>query len=158
MNHAVESTIAGTSPQAAAGTGRDIPVKAADEPPAGQYPPGKSAARRVLVVDDNLDAAESLAMLLEMDGHVTALAHDGQRALEMAQSFSPAVILLDIGLPLLDGYQVAQRIRAQEWGRDIKLIAVTGWGQEEDRAMAAAAGFDHHLTKPIDQARLASLL
>jgi PAS domain S-box-containing protein len=113
---------------------------------------------RVLVVDDNLDAAESLAMLLQMDGHVTAMAHDGQRALEMAQSFNPQVILLDIGLPLMNGYEVARRVREQAWGRGIKLIAVTGWGQEKDRQQAVAAGFDHHLTKPLDPGRLAALL
>ena len=89
---------------------------------------------------------------------VPALAHDGQRALELAQSFAPQVILLDIGLPLLNGYEVAKRVREQPWGRGIKLIAVTGWGQEQDRKQAVVAGFDHHLTKPLDPARLATLL
>ena len=117
-----------------------------------------SALHRILVVDDNLDAAQSLAMLLQMDGHETAVAHDGQRALEVAQSFSPQVILLDIGLPLMNGYEVAKQLREQPWGRAIKLIAVTGWGQDQDRQQALAAGFDHHLTKPLDPARLSSLL
>ena len=125
---------------------------------AGSPVPRESAPQRVLVVDDNVDAAESLAMLLQMDGHETALAHDGQRALELAQSFAPQVILLDIGLPLLNGYEVAKRVREQPWGRGIKLIAVTGWGQEQDRKQAVVAGFDHHLTKPLDPARLATLL
>jgi PAS domain S-box-containing protein len=117
-----------------------------------------SQSHRILVVDDNVDAAQSLAMLLELDGHETAMAHDGQRALELAQSFHPQVILLDIGLPLMNGYEVAHRVREQPWGRTIQLIAVTGWGQEQDRQQAVAAGFDHHLTKPLDPARLASLL
>jgi len=124
----------------------------------GPEAPAECEPQRILVVDDNLDAAESLAMLLQMDGHETALAHDGQRALELAQSFEPQVILLDIGLPLLNGYEVARRVREQPWGRRIKLIAVTGWGQEQDRKQAVAAGFDHHLTKPLDPARLAVLL
>ena len=115
-------------------------------------------SQRILVVDDNVDAAQSLAMLLELDGHETAMAHDGQRALELAQTFKPQVILLDIGLPLMNGYEVAHRVREQPWGRGIQLIAVTGWGQEQDRQQAVAAGFDHHLTKPLDPARLTSLL
>ncbi len=130
-------------------TGRDDAAPAA---------PRELQPQRVLVVDDNLDAAESLAMLLQIDGHETALAHDGQRALELAQSFNPEVILLDIGLPLINGYEVARRVREQPWGRRIKLIAVTGWGQEQDRRQAVAAGFDHHLTKPLDPGHLAVLL
>jgi CheY-like chemotaxis protein len=138
-----------------------LPLAAANAPeplPSGDDPAREAAMRRILVVDDNLDAAESLAMLLEMDGHETAQAHDGQQALEMARSFSPQVILLDIGLPLMNGYEVARRVREQPWGRKTKLIAVTGWGQEQDRQQAIAAGFDHHLTKPLDPARLAALL
>lgn len=117
-----------------------------------------AALRRILVVDDNLDAAQSLAMLLELDGHETAMAHDGERALLLAREFDPHVILLDIGLPLMNGYEVARRVREQPWGHAIRLIAVTGWGQEQDRQQSLAAGFDHHLTKPLDPARLASLL
>ncbi|NLD53585.1 MAG: PAS domain-containing protein [Burkholderiaceae bacterium] len=133
-------------------------VKHAPLPAAAAQPAQGTAARRILVVDDNIDAAESLAMLLQLDGHETALAHDGQRALELARSFAPQVILLDIGLPLMNGYEVARRLRAQPWGRGIALIAVTGWGQEQDRQQAQAAGFDHHLTKPLDPSRLAALL
>lgn len=86
------------------------------------------------------------------------MAHDGRRALELAREFEPHVILLDVGLPLINGYEVARRVREQPWGRSIRLIAVTGWGQEQDRQQALEAGFDHHLTKPLDPARLASLL
>ena len=139
-----------------------LPLAAAAEEPAPfSLPPATArdaTLRRILVVDDNLDAAQSLAMLLQMDGHETALAHDGRRALEMAKSFNPEVILLDIGLPLLNGYEVARQVRGQPGGEAIKLIAVTGWGQDQDRQQALAAGFDYHLTKPLDPARLSSLL
>ncbi len=120
--------------------------------------PAPAACQRILIVDDNLDAAQSLAMLLELDGHDIAMAHDGQHALETAKSFAPQTILLDIGLPVMNGYEVARRLRAQPWGREIRLIAVTGWGQERDRQQAMAAGFDHHLTKPLDPGRLSELL
>jgi CheY-like chemotaxis protein len=85
-------------------------------------------------------------------------AHDGRAALELAEKFRPEVMLLDIGMPHMDGYEVAQRIRSRDWGRDAVLIAVTGWGQAKDRAMAAAAGFDEHFTKPLDPSQLARTL
>jgi len=113
---------------------------------------------RILVVDDNIDAASTLGMLLRLDGHVTRLAHDGMAALEVAEQFAPDVVLLDIGLPKLDGYEVAKRLRAQPGGEDTVLIAISGYGQEEDRRRAHQAGFNRHLTKPVDFEVLRSAL
>ncbi len=116
------------------------------------------AARRVLVVDDNVDSAESLAMLLRLGGHEIETAYDGVQAVESAERFRPDLVLLDIGLPRMDGYDAAVRIREQASGRDVVLVAVTGWGQEEDRRRSREAGFDAHLTKPVDLAALSRLL
>ena len=102
------------------------------------------------MVDDNRDAADSLAMMLKMMGHDTTTAYDGLEAIQVAATLRPDVIFLDIGMPKLNGYQVAQRIRAAPWGRSMTLIAVTGWGQSEDKRRAHEAGFDHHFTKPLD--------
>ncbi len=113
---------------------------------------------RILVVDDNIDAASTLGMLLRLDGHEIRLAHDGLAALEVAETFSPEVVLLDIGLPKLDGYEVAKRLREQPHGEEALLIAISGYGQEEDRRHAHQAGFDRHLTKPVDFAVLRSVL
>ena len=110
----------------------------------------ESPSYRVLVVDDNVDAAESLSMLLRLTGHVTRLSHDGPDAIEAALDFQPDVVLLDIGLPHLDGFQVARRLRDNPATRNCLLVAVSGYGQDEDRAKAKASGFDFHLTKPID--------
>jgi len=107
-------------------------------------------ARRLLVVDDNIDAADSLAQMLRLAGFETRVAYDGRTALEIAELMHPDVALLDLGLPLLSGYDVARRLRDEPWGRDLRLIAVTGWGQEGDRARSRDAGFDEHLTKPVD--------
>ena len=106
--------------------------------------------RRVLVVDDNVDAAKSLALLLEMTGHEVMLAYDGIHAVDLAKSFQPEFVLLDIGLPGLDGYGVAKQIRLQDALKDTVLVALTGYGQDSDRQRSQAAGFDHHLTKPAD--------
>jgi PAS domain S-box-containing protein len=106
--------------------------------------------RRFLVVDDNEDSASSLAMLLSIDGHEVQVAHDGIAAVEAAESFGPDVVLLDIGLPRLNGYEACRRIRSQVSGASIVIIALTGWGQEEDRRKSREAGFDHHMIKPID--------
>ncbi len=114
--------------------------------------------QRILVVDDNVDAAESLAALLEIMGHDVGLVHDGAAALEMARTFAPTTILLDIGLPRVNGYDVARRIRSEPWGASINLVAVTGWGQEKDKAAALAAGFDRHVTKPLDPLDLENIL
>jgi CheY-like chemotaxis protein len=116
------------------------------------------AALRVLVVDDNRDAAESLGMLLQMMGHEVREAHDGLEAVDVAAAFLPHVILLDIGLPKLNGYDAARRIRALSTANKPVLIALTGWGQESDRHQSYAAGFDHHLVKPVDPADLMRLL
>jgi two-component system CheB/CheR fusion protein len=112
--------------------------------------PAVAILRRVLVVDDNVDTAESLAMLLRLKGHDVQVAYDGLLALETARSFHPEVILLDIGLPGLDGYQVAARLRRRRRTAGSLLVALTGYGQEEDQHRARHAGFDHHLTKPVD--------
>jgi signal transduction histidine kinase len=120
-----------------------------------------AVARRVLVVDDNADSAESLTMLLQVSGHETHTAHDGLEAVAAAERFRPEVALLDIGLPRLNGYDAARRIREQPWGKDMVLVALTGWGQEEDRRKSKEAGFDLHMVKPVDlellMERLASL-
>jgi CheY-like chemotaxis protein len=105
---------------------------------------------RILVVDDNRLSSQSTAMLLRMMGHDLAIAHDGIQGMECARAFRPDVILLDIGLPQLNGYETARRIREQPWGKDIFLIAVTGFGQEEDRRRSLEAGFDYHMVKPVN--------
>jgi DNA-binding response OmpR family regulator len=105
-------------------------------------------ARRILVVDDNKDAADSLAYLLRSTGSEVRVAYDGLEAVGAAIAFNPDVVLLDIGLPKLYGYDVARKIRESK-GKDVLLIAITGWGQEEDRRRAKEAGFDHHFTKPV---------
>ncbi|MEN3944244.1 ATP-binding protein [Prosthecobacter sp. SYSU 5D2] len=115
-------------------------------------------ALRVLVVDDNVDSAVGLARLLGRAGHQVSLAYDGPEALEQARKLTPEAIVLDIGLPTMDGYEVARLLRLEPWGSDVLLIAVTGYGQEEDRQRALMAGFDHHLVKPVDLARLKDLL
>jgi PAS domain S-box-containing protein len=115
-------------------------------------------AQRILIVDDNLDAASSLALLLEITGNETYTAHDGAAALEAVEAHRPEVVLLDIGLPTLNGYEVARRIREQPWGKEMLLVALTGWGQEEDRRRSSEAGFDGHLVKPVEYAELIALL
>ena len=114
--------------------------------------------RRVLIADDNRDAADSLSLLLDLDGHDVRTVHDGAAALEEAERFRPEFVLLDIGMPALNGYEVAQRLRARAWARNAVLVAITGWGQEQDRRRSREAGFDHHLTKPIDPDVVARLL
>jgi DNA-binding response OmpR family regulator len=112
----------------------------------------------VLIADDNRDAADSLGMLLGLAGHEVRIAHSGQTALSLAQVFRPDTALLDIGMPDLSGYEVARQLRREPWGAGIRLIALTGWGQTDDRRRAHEAGFDHHLTKPIDPDALAALI
>ena len=114
--------------------------------------------RRILIVDDNRDSADSLAMLLAITGNKTYLAHDGIEALEAFERHRPEVVLLDIGLPKLDGHEVCRRIRAQAWGKDIVVIALTGWGQDDDRRKSEEAGFNGHLVKPVDYDKLLELL
>ena len=114
--------------------------------------------RRIVVADDNEDSAQSFAMLLSFSGHEVRIAHDGEEALDALRDFRPDVAFLDIGMPLLSGYEVAQAVRAEPWGRDVTLIAVTGWGQADDKTRARTAGFDQHLVKPIDPAEVDRLL
>lgn len=114
--------------------------------------------RRIVIADDNVDGAETLRILLESSGHEVHVAHTGAEALAIAKRIHPEVALLDIGLPDMSGYQIAESIRHEAWGKDMTLIAVTGWGQESDKRRALAAGFDQHLTKPIDPARLKALM
>jgi len=114
--------------------------------------------RRILLADDNPDALESLATVLRLRGHEVYSARNGVAALETAARHMPELALVDIGMPLVDGYEVARRIRAQEWGKAIKLVALTGWGQESDRRRSQEAGFDAHLVKPLDFHKLTALL
>jgi PAS domain S-box-containing protein len=158
----------GTTEVASAGVGQGseftvrLPRHAAD-PAVAQQESGETAAqsamgRRVLIADDNKDAADSLAMLLEIEGHEVRVAHGGHAALALAQAFRPDVALLDIGMPDVSGFAVAAALRREPWGRTIQLIALTGWGQESDRRQSKAAGFDRHLTKPIDMDDLSAVL
>lgn len=117
-----------------------------------------AVSRRVLVVDDNEDNAESLTVLLRLQGHLVESAHEGRLALETAERFRPDVILLDLGMPGMNGYEVCREIRKQPWGSEMLLIAQTGWGQDQDRQRTKDAGFNGHLTKPIDHHRLQRIL
>ena len=112
---------------------------------------------RVLVIEDNADAAESLSLLLDQLGCQSAVAHDGATGIAAALAEPPDVVFCDIGLPGLDGYAVARRLRAEDWGRRVTLVAVTGYGREEDRRRAEAAGFDMHFVKPADPAAITRL-
>lgn len=120
--------------------------------------PHAPARFKILVVDDNHDSALSMAMMLSIMGHDTRTAHDGESAVDTAESFLPDVVLLDIGLPKLNGYEVAQRIREKAWGKSMYLIAVTGWGQEEDRQRSSEVGLNQHMVKPVEPAALEKLL
>jgi len=126
--------------------------------------PGSSAVSsvagrdRILVADDNRDAATTLAALLELGGYRVFTAFSGLEALRVGAHSRPRAALLDIGMPGMSGYEVARRIRREAWGHDTLLIALTGWGQAADKQLAIAAGFDEHLTKPVDSARLQRLL
>lgn len=119
---------------------------------------GATRARKVLIADDNADALSTMTLLLEMEGHEVHSALDGEQALARAEALRPDVAILDIGMPRLNGHEVAKRIRAQAWGRDMLLIALTGWGQAQDQARAREAGFDRHCTKPVDIAELLALV
>ncbi|HEX6637896.1 MAG TPA: PAS domain S-box protein [Steroidobacteraceae bacterium] len=117
-----------------------------------------AAPRRVLVVDDNEDAAVSLAMLLDLGGNETHVAHDGEEALQAAEKYRPHLVLLDLGMPRMNGHEVCRRLRATPWGKDLKVVALTGWGQEQDRRKTREAGFDGHLVKPVDPGTLHEVL
>jgi CheY-like chemotaxis protein len=116
------------------------------------------ARRRVLVVDDNTAAADMLSRVVRMLGHEVRTAGDGQEAVHLAAEFRPDVVLMDLGMPVMNGFEAARHIREQPWGRDIFLIALTGWGQDEDRRRTQEVGFDRHLVKPADPAELQRLL
>ena len=139
-----------------------LPAVAESAPSSRPEPdgPGRMSppSLRMLIVDDNRDAADSLAMLMQTTGNEIRTAYDGLEALQVASEFRPEVVLLDIGLPKIDGHEVAQRLRREPWGQRVCLIAVTGWSDESDRARSRAAGFDHHLVKPLDTGLLAQLL
>jgi CheY-like chemotaxis protein len=140
-----------------------LPLVQPEPPPltAPQAAPGSEAntsGLRVLVVDDNEDAAESLAVLLELSGHQTRVANDGESAVRTAHEFRPDVVFLDIGMPGKDGYEVAKELRESAQTRDAVLVALTGWGAKDDRARSRQAGFDHHLTKPAGLAAVDGLL
>jgi signal transduction histidine kinase/ActR/RegA family two-component response regulator len=133
-------------------------LPAVGDPVTAECQAARPQHRRILVADDNLDALESLAALLALNGHEVHRAQDGAGALQAAMRHRPEVIFLDIGMPQMDGYEVARRIRAHECGKEMLLIAVTGWGQESDRQRSFAAGFDFHLVKPVDLEKLNQLL
>lgn len=119
------------------GTSRSDPLERTDSP------------RRILIVDDDTDGAASLSMLLTMVGHEIATAHDGIEAVDAAGRFEPHIVLLDLDLPKLNGYDVCRRLRAESWGNQALIVAVTGWADEAHRMQALAAGFDMHLVKPV---------
>jgi CheY-like chemotaxis protein len=133
---------------------RSCPLQA----PEADAPAGGAPSRRVLVVDDNRDAADTLALLLELMGHVTRTAHDGVAALEAGAAFEPEIVLLDIGLPRMNGYEVCRKLREEAWGRGAFVVALTGWGQAEDQRNASEAGFDRHLVKPVEEDVLQKVL
>jgi PAS domain S-box-containing protein len=146
---------------AGVGKGAEFVIELPAEPVVAHEEPGQRVDHetpKVLVVDDSVDTADSLAMLLSLDGYEVRTAHDGIAALSAAREFAPEVVLMDIGLPGADGYEVAQRIRGEESLHDVLLIAMTGYGEEEARARSRQAGFDHHLVKPVDVSELKALL
>ncbi|HUP06055.1 MAG TPA: ATP-binding protein [Caldimonas sp.] len=148
------------APAPAVGIG--LPLRASRAPPAStevsDAGSSQMPSRRVLVVDDNVDAAMALAAMLELDGHHVRTAFDGVSALELAERFGPEVALLDIGMPGMDGCELARRLAARPWAGRLVLVAITGWGQDGDRRRSAEAGFAHHLVKPVDPPELAALL
>jgi CheY-like chemotaxis protein len=129
-------------------------VPAEPEPEAPPAP----AARRIAVVDDNRDAADSMAAILRLQGFEARTGYNGREALSLAMTFHPHAMLLDIGMPDMSGYEVASAVRRLPEGSDIVLVALTGWGQPDDRLRSGAAGFDHHLVKPVNPSILRRLL
>ena len=135
-----------------------VPEPAPGEPETQAGTDAESASLRVLVVDDNVDAAQTLAMILDIEGYATQVAHSGVQALEISAAFQPAVVFLDIGMPGMDGYETAAALRRLPLTDTPCLVALTGWGAEHDRARSREAGFDHHLTKPVDLGTVQKLL
>jgi CheY-like chemotaxis protein len=144
------------------GTSFTVTLSEAERPespdPIAPEVPARTPARRILVVDDNRDGAESMADMLGLLGHEVAAAHDGLEAVERAEAIRPDVILMDVGMPRLNGLDATRRIREQPWGRGIAVVALTGWGQENDREKSREAGCDAHLVKPVGLADLERLL
>ena len=139
-----------------------LPVAAAasasEAPRSKESAPKFATTYRILIVDDNRDSADSLAMLLQIMGNQVGTAYDGEQAIELADSMRPDVVLLDLGMPKLNGYDACRRIRQQPWGQSVCLVALTGWGQEEDRRRTEEAGFNCHMVKPVDTDTLLTLL
>jgi signal transduction histidine kinase len=140
-----------------------LPTLSADALPASEVTttakdPGARPRRRILVADDNVDSANTLATLLDLLGHTTRVAHDGIEAVEVAEAFRPDIVLLDIGMPRLNGHEACRRIRALDWASSVAIVAVTGWGQDQDRERTREAGFDLHLVKPLDPGAIDGLL
>ena len=135
----------------------DAPATAQPEEVAAQGTPA-APALRILVTDDNVDAAVTLSMLLEMEGHAVTVAHDGQQALQMAAQCVPDVVFLDIGLPDMSGHDVARGLRRIAGLERCTIVAVSGWGAQDDLARSSAAGFDAHFTKPVDSSRVLDYL
>lgn len=133
-------------------------ITSPSDAPATPRPTAVGARRRILVVDDNRDAADTLASMLDLMGHDVRVAYSGRGAIAAAETFRPALIFMDIGMPDVNGYEATQRVRAQEWAGNVRVIAVTGWGQENDRARSRSAGCDEHLVKPVEIAALERLL
>jgi CheY-like chemotaxis protein len=138
-----------------------LPTWKEAERPSRAIEPGIKAPhrqRRVLIVDDNVDAAESLARVLALSGHDVRTVYDGESGIEVVEVFSPDLVLLDLGMPRIDGYETARRIRRTPNGKQVLLVALTGWGQEQNRKQSRDAGFDQHLVKPADPQMLLQLL
>jgi CheY-like chemotaxis protein len=135
-----------------------FPVVESKPEPQQEQPESKPPPKTVLIVDDNRDAADSLAMLLRIEGHDVHVAGDGADALAQARQLQPHVAVLDIGLPKMDGYELARRLRRLHWPHGLRLIAVTGYGQNDDLRASTEAGFEHHLVKPIDPAELSRII
>lgn len=117
-------------------------------------PPSRSRSLRVLIADDHADAAETLAMVMSLEGHGVAVAGNGKSALQLAEKIQPDVAILDIGMPEMDGHTLAQRIRDAPWGASCLVIALTGFGEAEDKLRARGSHFDEHFTKPVDPSQL----
>ena len=137
-----------------------LPLSAAalEELEAPRIPEAAVRSRRVLVVDDNADAAQAMGTMLELLGHEVNVAFGGEQALRLAERIHPEVILMDLGMPNMNGYVAARRVRQSDWGRDVLLVAVTGWGQQADRVASEQVGFDHHLVKPVELDAVQSLI
>lgn len=131
------------------------PAPLPDAPAKNAEPDGRC---RILLIDDNVDAADSLGQILELMDHEVRTAYDGESGIEAARAFRPDIVLCDIGMPKMNGYDTARALRSEAWGKDTVLVALTGWSHEEDRRKSAEAGFDHHLVKPVEVDTLMALL